>query len=142
VSHPGFFEVRGGGSELLLADCAADPAVWERSVGELRSFVAFDLVYPALDDRLPEVAASKAEVRELADALAAEYRAFVGRHRDTPRQPPPRDAYFDSRPQAEQEQILARLRADLEREPLWGPYLERRWPDHLSDLDRAIAKLP
>lgn len=142
LGRDGILAVRAGGRELVVADRTESPAAWERSLEELFSLVAYDLVYSALNGHELEIAASEAEMRELVDALGGEYRSFLARHRETARELPPRDAYFESLPAADRERLEARIRADLEREPLWGPYLERRWPDRLEQLDAAIARLP
>jgi len=140
VSHAGFLESRANGSELVVTDRSGNPTAWERSLEELYALISYELVHRVESDREPRIRVSRDQLRELADALRSDYRALVERHGDTPRQPPEPDAYFRSRSAAEQEEIRDRIRADLERAPLWIDRLEHEWPEKLEELDRAIER--
>jgi hypothetical protein len=136
VDIPGEITFRAGTGEIVLSDLSDDPEAWERTIEALFGFLAYELL-PDLDGR--RVAASPAQARELVRCLRAEYDALLSRHADTARQPPPRDYYFNSRPPAEQQEILERIREDLARDPLWGPWLARKWSRRLDDLERDLA---
>lgn len=139
VALPGVFEPRQDGREIVLHDLADDPVEWEKSLHELHRLVA-DLLYadphrPA-PARAPEPDALE---HELTLAVRTEYEALLARHRQTPREAPPSSPYFESRPRQEQEEILARIRADLAREPLWGPVLERDWRRRIEQMEERLA---
>lgn len=135
----GEITIRPGTHELVLSDLSDDPEAWERTLDELFDLLAYELLPGLSGQRPPRVAASPAQARELARCVRAEYDALLARHAATPRQPPPRTPYFDSRPPAEQQEILERIREDLARDPLWGPWLVQEWSRHLEYLKRELG---
>lgn len=137
----GEIEIRPQTGELVLTDLSDDPEAWERTLEELYDFLAYELLPGLIGGQPPRLAASPAQARELARSLRAEYDALLARHAATPRRPPPRSPYFDSRPPAEQQEILERIREDLVRDPSWGPWLVKKWPRRLDGLERELTEL-
>lgn len=79
-----------------------------------------------------------ASARELIHHLRLEYAAFHIRYGQTARVRPPG-------PQggSEQDRLVweQQMEGQLAREPLWGPYLERMWRHHMTELASLEASL-
>lgn len=131
------FERSTDGRMLRLADQTNDPELWARSLGRLIPYLRHDLMGGSPHD----IAVDPRTVEILAEQAIADYRAFVERHAATPRTIPTIGVdHLKYESEAEREATLARIRAELAREPLWGPYVQRIWGQQVSDLERATGK--
>jgi hypothetical protein len=131
-SIPGRVEIDREGTlvRAALADLSEDPDRWSRSMELLYSLIAYDL-----DPDPGDYKASASVRRELAGHLVLDYAAFVQRHASTPRSiDPDSAAYLDTLSPEEREERLTARRVQLEREPLWGQWMERLWDDKLQQL--------
>ncbi|MDH3230534.1 MAG: hypothetical protein OEN55_12145 [Alphaproteobacteria bacterium] len=133
---PRIFERSGDGGTLRLVDQTGDPEIWARNLDSLYSFVRYDL----MSERARKVSVTPEAVDALARQVIAEYRAFAETHAAMPRTVPTMGMdYLEYQPAAEREAILARIRDDLAREPLWGPYIERSRGRRIAELERKIG---
>ncbi len=133
---PRLFGRSGDGKTLFPVDQTGDPEMWGRSLDGLYSFVRYDL----MSEPARKVSVTRATVDTLARQVVADYRAFVKTHAATPRTAPTMGMeWLQGRTEAEREAALARIREDLAREPLWGPYIERTWGGQIADLGRQIG---
>jgi hypothetical protein len=105
-SVSGLIEVDWARGLIRLADLTADPERWSRTIELLER-----------EGRMEDA--------------RAEYRTLLARHAGTPRAMPdaPHLRYL---PEVEREARLAEMRQEIEREPLWGAYLEQRWGERLG----------
>jgi len=132
---PRNFSRSGDGGTIRLADRTDDPEMWMRGFDRLFAFVRYDLMGGMPRD----VTAGLRNVDALARQVMADYRAFLERHAKTRRTVPTiGTGHLQYMPEAEREATIARIRADLAREPLWGPYVERVWSDRIAELERRI----
>lgn len=129
-------EVVGEGTVLRLADLADRAEDRAQGLNDLYSFVRYHL----MSDESRLVAAAPETVAALARQVVVEYRDLIETHAQTPRRMPTRGlSYLQYQPAAEREATLARIREDLAREPLWGPYLERIWHRRVGELELEIG---
>lgn len=137
-SVPGRVEIDRDGTRVraALADLTEQPDRWSRSLDSLYSLIVYDL--DPENDKYRVYASMR---RELASRLVADYSAFLQRHASTPRSVDPDSAvYLATLSPAEREERLKNWQEELEREPLWGPWMERLWSDKLKWLE--IVTLP
>jgi len=137
-SLPGVVDIDAEHRRMVFYDVSGDPELWHRSLGNLHATVRFDLWPDASGRPSRYVVASRAQLAPLVSAVEHEYAALRERYRDAPRTLPP-EAEIAWWPREEREQRLAEIRARLEREPLWGPYLERLWARDVASLRREWA---
>jgi len=133
---PRTFRRSENGNTIFLDDRTGDPELWMRGFDRLFAFVRYDLI----GGWQREVAASPQTVDALAGQVIADYRTFIDRHADTSRSAPTIGmAHLQYLPAAERDPILARIRNDLAREPLWGPYVERVWGKRIAELEHRVG---
>ena len=133
---PRLFGRSGDGKTLFPVDQTDDPEMWGRSLDGLYSFVRYDL----MSEPTRKVYVTRATVDTLARQAVADYRAFVKTHAATPRAVPTMGMdWLQYQTEAEREATLARIREDLAREPLWGPYLEQSWGKKIAELERKTG---
>ena len=137
TTRPDVFEVRGQQDRFTIYDVSGDPELWDRSLQNLddciRDTLSGSIAPAAADDTR-----TMAHVRELIGHLRRDYRALQDAHGRTPRTPP-RAPEFQA--EGERQQWRERVEADIARQPLWGPYLERMWRNRLKELDRIEGSL-
>lgn len=117
---PGVLEVDAERRVAKISDLTENPEWWSRTLDELDRLVSYDLLS---NDLVP---ASEAMRQELLGHLREEYRAFMERHAETPRELTEPE-YLRYKPEEERQKILAKIRESYEREPLWGQLMERRF---------------
>jgi hypothetical protein len=122
-SRDGVFAVNADRTAVTVFDVSADPERWETALRVLLQFAREALESPA----------GLTSGRELAAHVKREYAALQERHGHSRRLPPAVPAWLSP---AERARWQASVDAHLAREPLWGPYLERMWRDHLDALAR------
>ena len=133
---PRIFERSDDDGTLRLVDHTGDPELFERSLDRLFSLVRYDL----MSGRAGKFSVTAQTTDALAKQVVGEYRAFAENHAATPRTMPTMGMeYLQYQPDAEREAVLTRLREDLAREPLWGPYMERAWGRRIAELERKIG---
>ena len=135
LTQPGVVEVEPG-YRVTMYDVSGDPVLWERSLDQL-----YDFIRGSIEGRAPMADprdGSAALVRELIDHLRAEQAALLARHRDARRVRPDEPPWVTPEQRAEwREQVDA----NLAREPLWGPVIERTRDRRLEQLERLEARL-
>jgi len=141
-SFKGVFRADAQHRNMILNDLSDHPALWQRSLQSLLSSVRYDL-WPRRGGAKAAryVVTTRAEIAPLVAAVEKDYLAFRARHANSPRGLPSEESISWWRKE-EREERMARLKEQLEREPLWGPYLERHWGDNVVELKRAFNKLP
>lgn len=117
---PGVLECDAERRVAKISDLTENPEWWSRTLDELDSLVSYALLANKL------VPASEATRQELLGHLREEYRAFMERHAETPRELI-EPGYLRYKPEEERQKILAKIREGYEREPLWGQLMERRF---------------
>ena len=129
---------RSADGDIVLYDQGADPNQWLRSMEKLYRVLDRQVrqgvylgggQYVALDAALEDK-------RELLSHMGREHHAFLDRYESTPRTiPPPRHRLTQER---HAEYVRAYQRS-IEQEPLWGPYLRRRWERRIQSLAGETA---
>lgn len=138
ASQPGLVEIDRARRVVAVADVSGMPHRWLRSIDQLYGLIRFGL--GRTKEGRPSYRVPAAVRRELAAALAQEYGAFLAAYGGVRREMEPDDAHVRMLPAAEQERVRQRRRDDVEREPLWGPHVERLWRGRLAELDALLAK--
>jgi len=134
TSRPGVFLIEGETGRVTILDVSDDPEHWDRSLRNLYDCIRRTLDGPRATGAEHETTVTYA--RELIAHLRREYQALLAAHGQRPRtRPPPPAWHSDAERQAWSEQVDAQLA----REPLWGPYLERMWRAELQQLARLDA---
>jgi hypothetical protein len=126
---------------LSFEDLSGDPERWHRSLQKLHSAVRFEAWPDRSQDLFRYFATTREQIEPLVRAVEREYADLHERHRDAPRllpaiERPPWES------EADHEKRLAQLAKQLEREPLWGPYLERLWSSRVAALREDWERLP
>jgi hypothetical protein len=125
------------GAVLTIPDNTADPAAWDRALGEIHSLVAYDLVFGGHE----RFAVEHETVGTLARQVAADYRAFLalhgGRQRELPTEMPRHLQYASDHDRTE---WWEHMRRDIARNPTWGAYLERRYAKTVAKLEEMFGK--
>lgn len=130
-------DVLDDGALLQLADLAGRPEERAQGLNDLYAFVRYQL----MTEEPRHVTATAETVAALAQQVITEYRSLIETHARTSRGMPTIGMdYLQYQPATEREAILARIREDLAREPLWGPYLERIWSRRIAELERQIGE--
>ena len=126
-----------GGAVLTIPDNTADPAAWDRALGEIHSLVAYDLVFGGL----ARYAVEPETVGTLAREMMDDYRAFLALHgrrqRELPKEIPRYLQYASDHDRAE---WWEHVRREIEREPTWGVYLQRRYAKTIAKLEEMFGK--
>jgi len=139
---PGLLEVADGGRRLVLDDLAGRPAEWERSLDAIDRFVWSYAVGPERRRRESAITVPATVTRELACHLRLELDELVAYHAATPRTETVDPSYLARLSDDERAATLTRVRADLAREPFWGPRVERLWRRRATRLEQELARLP
>jgi hypothetical protein len=125
------------GAVLTIPDNTADPAAWDRALGEIHSLVAYDLVYGGHE----RYAVAPETVGTLARQLVDDYRALLALHgdrqRELPKEMPPNLQYVSDHDRTE---WWEHMRHDIERYPTWGAYLEHRYARTIAKLEEMFGK--
>ena len=125
------------GAVLTIPDNTADPAAWDRALGEIHSLAAYDLVYGGYG----RYAVEPETVGTLARQVVDDYRALLalhgGRRRELPKEIPTHLQYASDNDRAAWRE---RMRRDIERDPTWGAYLERRYARTMAKLEEMFGK--
>jgi hypothetical protein len=138
TSRPGVFTLDEEHERVTIFDVSGDPERWERSLSDLFDSIRSTVSTSAMAPADPDDASTAASARELIAHLRREYDAFLAKHGSAPRGRAPAPAGVTA---AARQARLLRTNADLAREPLWGPYIERMWKRNLQELDRLEAGL-
>ena len=141
ASRPGVFAIDERRQLVTVFDVSEDPVRWASSLDYL-----FDCIRETLardgsrTPASPGDTRTAAHARELVGHLRREYAAFVDRYGQTARARPPAPQWGSERDrQLWEEQTTAQLA----REPLWGPYVERMWRGNLAvlaEFDKSLRK--
>jgi hypothetical protein len=121
-----------GGTALKFQDYTAAPAAWGHTFDEIYSLVAYDLMLSTHE----RYAVEPKTVKELARLVVDDYRALLAAHGETPRIVPediPGHLQFAS--DEDRAEWRERMRREIEREPTWGAYLERRYAKRIAELE-------
>jgi hypothetical protein len=135
TEHPDVFLIDQGPGRVTVLDVSGDPERWEQSLRNLYGCIRGTLDGPIATGADQE--ATVARARELIAHLRHEYRALLDAHGHQRRSRPPAPAGQSA---AERQAWLSQVDAQLAREPLWGPYLERAWRGELKELTRLEAQ--
>lgn len=140
TSRPGVFTIDERREQVTVVDVSQDPDRWALSLAYL-----FDCVRETVSregSRTPMATGdthTAASARELVGHLRSEYAAFHARYGQTARARPPAPQGGSERDrQAWEEQT----NAQLAREPLWGPFIDRIWRHNLIELEALEASIP
>lgn len=139
TSRPGVFTIDQGREHVTVFDVSQDPDRWASSLDYL-----FDCIRETLSrdgSRTPAASGdtrTAVHARELIDHFGMEYAAFLAQYGQTARGRP-------RAPQGGSERDLQsweeQTNAQLAREPLWGPFVERIWRNNLAVLAALKASL-
>ena len=139
-SWPGVFIIDDGRQRVTVFDVSQDPDRWATSLSYL-----YDCIRETLsrDGSMAPAAAGDAQTaahaRELIGHLRIEYAAFLHRYGPMARRRPPEPQRGSQR---DLELWREQTDAQLAREPLWGPYLQRMWRNNLVSLAAFEASRP
>ena len=139
MSRPGVFAIDEGRQHVTVVDVSEDPDRWASSLHYL-----FDCIRGTLSRDGSRTPASPgdtrtaAHARELVGHLRREYAAFLRRYGQTARGRPPGPLGGSEQDRLVWEQ---QIEEQLAREPLWGPYFERMWRHHLTELASLEASI-
>ena len=139
TSHPGVFTLDEMRQRVTVFDVSQDPDRWAGSLAYLFDCIRETLaregsMAPAARDDTTTVG----HARELIGHLQSEYAAFLKMYGHTARARAPAPQWGSERDRQLWEEQTS---AQLAREPLWGPYLQRTWRNNLATiaaLDRSI----
>jgi hypothetical protein len=138
-SQRGVFASDEKREHVTILDVSQDPHTWEGSLRTLHDCIRDTISQVgSIAPAAPDDAATRAHARELIAHLRLDYTTFLARYGRTPRSRPRSPEWLsDDALKRWQEQVDAQLA----REPLWGPYVERMWEQDLKALDRLEASL-
>jgi hypothetical protein len=139
ASRAGVFAIDEHRHHVTVFDVSEDPDRWASSLHRL-----FECIRGTLSRDGSRTAASPgdtrtaAHARELVGHLRREYVAFLSRYGQTPRERPPGPVGG-----SERNRLVWKQQSEVQllREPLWGPYFERMWRHHLTELASLEASL-
>jgi hypothetical protein len=139
-SRPGVFAIDDRWEHVTIFDASQDPELWVASLDKLYDCIRRTVTGAGWEEMAaaPDDTVTRAHARELIDHLRREYAAFLQAYgeRARPRNSP--SAWFSEQQRQEWQE---RMDADLAREPVWGPYVERMWRGNLDELARLEALL-
>lgn len=124
------------GETIRVPDYTGDPAAWDHALGEIYSLVANDMT-PNGHGRY---AAEPGTARALARLVVDDYRAFLAAHGDRQREVSsdiPRHLQFAS--EEDRTEWQEQMRREVELEPTWGIYLERRYAMRIAKLENMFG---
>lgn len=119
------------GETIRVPDHTGDPVAWDHAFGELYALVAHGLAPGG--HRLYAVGPDMA--RALARVVVEDYHALLATHGERRREIPgeiPGHLQFAS--EEDQVEWRERMRREIELEPTWGIYLERRYASRIAEL--------
>jgi hypothetical protein len=139
MSRPGVFTIAGDRDRVVMADVSGSPEQWERSIRHLYDCIRDTLIRSgsAAPSR-PSDSSTVAHVRELIVHVRREYEAFLEKYRSVVRQRPQEPRWGSER---DRQLWREQTDAQLAREPLWGPYVERMWAQNLEEIASFEALL-
>lgn len=125
------------GATVTMADNRSDPEAWEHSLGEIHGFVKrAAAIGPARQYWLDHGTTMK-----LARIVASEYRLLLEAHGDRPRQMPTEiPGHFQFASEADRAAWQEQVRQQIEREPSWRHYLERRYGQPVGEFEERFGK--
>ena len=132
MSRPGVFAIGENHTDLTISDVSGSPELWERSLDDLHDCIR-DTMFrsDSAGMRPPDDPPTAAYVRELIEHLRREYAAFQAQHGQVARTRPPEPQWGSER---DRQLWREQIDAQLAREPLWGPFVERKWDRNLKEL--------
>lgn len=136
---PALHEARGlptleDAGRITWTDRSGDPEAWERSLSELRRFIANRLVFGNSD----RFAVASEMTAELVALLRTEYDPLVGAPARTPRTMPREPAHLQFGSESERTAWRGKMARDIADIPLWGPWIERHWADRIEKLEAGL----
>lgn len=130
------------GGRTLVADASGDPELWLSTMRNLSSLINRLASTRPGETRLavrdPDSAAA---ARELIDHMKSEYDAFLARYAGVARRAPEMPLHIRLSDVNEQQRWKEQMDADLAREPLWGPLVERLFESDLRSLRTLESRL-
>jgi len=123
---PGLMENDRSNHAVRLASLADDPGRWSQMIRDLDRVSYASHAKPANPDSVIHM--TKAQREALRQHRDREFAEFMQQHADTPRAIPhmPDLQYLSAE---ERRERIERIQKDLERDPLWGAYMDDRWPE-------------
>ncbi|HSC27003.1 MAG TPA: hypothetical protein VLD67_06990, partial [Vicinamibacterales bacterium] len=134
MPRPGVFSISEDRNIVSVADVSGAPERWELSLRHL-----YDCIRETLTRNGSRTSAASgdmqtaAHARALADHLRREYAAFLAVYGRVARQRPSEPEWGSER---DRQLWREQIDAQLAREPLWGPFVERTWESTLKELER------
>jgi hypothetical protein len=139
MSRPGVFTIGENRAAVTIADVSASPEHWELSLRNLFDCILGTLIRSGSAEPLaPRDRETAALARELIDHLRREYAAFQATYGHAARQRPAEPQWGSER---DRQLWREQIDAQLAREPLWGPFMERVWEHNLKELNQLEAAL-
>ena len=139
MPRPGVFSISEQRDVVGVADVSGSPERWELSLRFL-----YDCIRETLSRDGSRTPAAPGDARTAAHALALidhlrrEYAAFLAAYGSVTRQRPAEPQWGSER---DRQLWREQIDAQLAREPLWGPFMERIWEHHLRELDDLEAAI-
>jgi len=124
------------GETIRVPDYTGDPAAWDHALGEIYSLVANDMT----SNGHGRYAVEPGTARALAHLVVDDYRAFLAAHGDRQRKVSrdiPRHLQFAS--EEDRAEWQEQMRRNVELEPTWGIYLERRYAMRIAELENRFG---
>ena len=139
MSRPQVFTIADNHRNVSIADVSGTPELWELSLRNLFDCIRGTLIRSG-SARLspPGDQQTAAYVRELIDHLRREYAAFQTRYGQVARTRPPEPPWGS---EGDRQRWREQVDAQLAREPIWGPFMERMWKYNLRELADLEASL-
>lgn len=123
---PGLIENDRSNHVVRLANLVDDPERWSGTIRDLERVIYASQAEPVNPDAVIHI--TEAQRQALRQHCDREFVEFMQRHANTPRTIPDMPD-LPNLPEEERRERIERVRKDFERYPLWGPYMEDRWPE-------------
>jgi hypothetical protein len=124
------------GAVLTIPDNTGNPNAWDHALGEIYSLVAHDMA-PGEHKRY-KVAPDMA--RTLARMVGDDYHALLAAHGGKPRTiPEDIPGHFQFASEEDRAEWREQMRLEIEDEPTWGAYLERRYAKRIAELQEMFG---
>ena len=124
------------GGIIGIPDHTGDPVAWDHALDEIYALVANDMT----SNGHGRYAVEPATLRAFARAVVDDYRAFLATHGDRQREvflDIPGHLQFAS--EEDRAEWQEQMRREVEQEPTWGAYLERRYASRIAELENMFA---
>lgn len=124
------------GAIMQIPDHTRSPEAWDHALEELYSLLANDVGFGESE----RYAVAPETVAALGRTVVRDYRAFLRIHADTRREISKEiPGHFQFASEEDRDAWREQMRLEIEREPIWGAYLERRYASRIAELEEMFG---